>query len=336
MAISVAAADARAGLTGPVLRTLPAAALWLVAAGCLIWAAVRIFGLDRAGGVLVLLIPFTPYVTGGAVVVLVAALLLRARWPAAAAGVAVIALLACVLPRFVADRSGLAAGAGPRLRVLSSNMLVGGADAKKIIDLVRAEHADLLAVQEFTPDAERRLDAAGVADLLPYRVSHPHPGVEGSAVFSRYPLRDDGLRVHPSGMTQARATVSVPGAADLAVESVHPCAPWSPAQAACWRTDLANEPAATPNGVPRVLLGDFNATLDHAPLRHLIATGYRDAADVRGAGLSGTWPFDGRPVPPVTIDHILADRRIGVARYAVHPVKDSDHHAVSAELILSR
>jgi endonuclease/exonuclease/phosphatase family metal-dependent hydrolase len=330
MSISAATAE-RAGLAA---RTLPIAALWLVTAGCLIWAAIRVCGLDRAGGALVLLIPFTPYVAGGTVIVLVAALMLRAWWPATVAGVAVIALLACVVPRFVADRSGDAAENGPRLRVLSSNMFVGAADAQKIIDLVRTEHVDLLAVQEFTPDAAGRLDAAGVADVLPYRVSHPHPGVEGSGIFSRYPLRDDGLRVHPSGMTQARATVSVPGAADLAVESVHPCAPWSPAQATCWRTDLANEPAATPHGEPRLLLGDFNATLDHAPLRHLIATGYRDAADVRGTGLSGTWPFDGQLIPPVTIDHILADRRIGVARFAVHPVKDSDHHAISAELIL--
>jgi endonuclease/exonuclease/phosphatase (EEP) superfamily protein YafD len=327
MSISVATAE-RAGLSA---RTLPVAALWLVAAGCLGWGAIRVFGLDRAGGVLVLLVPFTPYVAGGTVVVLVAALLLRAWWPAAVAGIAAIALLACVVPRFVADGPGDAATDGPRLRVLSSNMFVGAADARKIIDLVRSEHVDLLAVQEFTPDAARRLDAAGVAGVLPYRVSHPHPGVEGSGI-----LRDDGLRVHPSGMTQARATVSVPGAADLAVESVHPCAPWSPAQATCWRTDLANEPAATPDGEPRLLLGDFNATLDHAPLRHLIATGYRDAADVRGAGLSGTWPFDGQLIPPVTIDHILADRRIGVARYAVHDVRDSDHHAVSAELILPR
>jgi endonuclease/exonuclease/phosphatase (EEP) superfamily protein YafD len=328
MSISVASAGERVGL---VTRTAPLVMLWLLAAGCVGWALVRVLGLDRAGGALVLLIPFTPYVAAGSVVVLVAALALRAWWPAAVVGVAAVALLACVLPRFFAD--GPAAGGGQRLRVLSSNMLVGGADARKIMDLVRREHVDLLAVQEFTPDAERRLDAAGLAVVLPYRVSYPHLGVEGSGIFSRYPLRDDGLRTHPSGMTQARATVSVPGGTSLAVESAHPCAPSSPAMAACWRTDLANEPSAATGG-PRLLIGDFNATLDHTGLRRLIATGYRDAADVRGAGLSPTWPFDGDLIPPVTIDHILADRRIGVARFSVHPVARSDHHAVFAELVL--
>jgi endonuclease/exonuclease/phosphatase (EEP) superfamily protein YafD len=311
---------------------MSAMVLWFLTAGCVAWALMRVFGLDRAGWALVPLVSFTPYVTVGTVAVLALALALRGWWPAAVAGVAAVTLLACVLPRAFAD--GAAPGSGPRLRVLSSNMLEGGADVQKIIDLVRKEHVDLLAVQEFTPDAERRFDAAGLAGLLPYRVSYPQPGVEGSGVFSRYPLHDDGLRVHGSGMTQARATLTLPGARSVAVESAHPCAPASLAAVPCWRADLANEPAADPDGTVRLLAGDFNATLDHAPLRHLIATGYRDAADVRGGGFSPTWPFDGKPVPPVTIDHILADRRIGVVRYAVHPIPRSDHHAVFAELVL--
>jgi endonuclease/exonuclease/phosphatase family metal-dependent hydrolase len=36
----------------------------------------------------------------------------------------------------------------------------------------------------------------------------------------------------------------------------------------------------------------------------------------------------------VTIDHVLADRRLGVARYAVFGVPGSDHHAVFAELVV--
>jgi endonuclease/exonuclease/phosphatase family metal-dependent hydrolase len=165
-------------------------------------------------------------------------------------------------------------------------------------------------------------------------VSYPVVGTEGSGLFSRYPLRDDGLRTQRSGFTQARATLSVPGAADIAVESAHPCAPSSPAMVACWRADLADEPVATPRAGLRVLVGDFNSTLDHTAFRRLIATGYRDAADVRGRGLAPTWPFDGTPVPPVTLDHVLADRRVGVTRFAVFAVADTDHRAILADLIL--
>jgi endonuclease/exonuclease/phosphatase family metal-dependent hydrolase len=100
-----------------------------------------------------------------------------------------------------------------------------------------------------------------------------------------------------------------------------------------WRRDLLAEPRADRSQSPRVLLGDFNATLDHAPLRELISRGYRDAADTTGKGLIGTWgPYDGSPIPPVTIDHVLVDERIGVREVSVHPIPGSDHHAIVAGL----
>jgi endonuclease/exonuclease/phosphatase family metal-dependent hydrolase len=314
-------------------KTLWRSGIWGLAGTCALWSVVRALGLE-GDGALVLVVAFTPYAAAGSVLVLAAALLLRVWWAAGVAALAAVVLLAGVLPRWVPDGDGQDAD-GPRLRVLTSNMLVGGADARTIVDLVRRHRVDLLAVQEFTPDAEGALDAAGLARLLPNRVSYPSPGVEGSALFSRYPLRDDGLRTHPSGFTQARATVSVPGAAAIAVESAHPCAPATPAMAACWHKDLAGEPAASPHGPVRVLAGDFNAALDHAGLRRLIGSGYRDAGAARGQGLTPTWPYDEKWwVPGVTIDHILADRRVGVTGYGVHRVPRSDHRAVFAELRL--
>jgi endonuclease/exonuclease/phosphatase (EEP) superfamily protein YafD len=317
--------------TAPTVPTAVRVALWLAVAGCAAWALVRVLGLDRFAGPLVPPISFTPYVVVCALVVLVVAVALRAWLPAAVAGLAAVALVACVLPRCLPDGGG--ATRGPRLRVLSSNMKIGAADAASITELVRRHDVDLLAVQEFTPEAERALDAAGLPDLLPYRVSYPQPGAWGSGVFSRYPLRDDGLRTQKSGFTQARATVQVPDGPAVAFESAHPCPPTPPA---CSAMDLAAEPPAGTDGTVRILAGDMNSTLDHANLRRLIATGYRDAADVRGQGLTPTWPFDGTRLPPVTIDHVLADRRVGVARFAAHTVPGTDHRAIYAELVLPR
>lgn len=112
-------------------------------------------------------------------------------------------------------------------------------------------------------------------------------------------------------------------------------APYSMAALDSWRIDLLAQPAATPDGPPRILAGDFNATLDHAPLRALLDTGYVDAARAAGAGLIGTWgPYDGDVIPPVTIDHVLVDARIGVRKVSVHPLPGSDHRPVLAELSL--
>jgi len=38
--------------------------------------------------------------------------------------------------------------------------------------------------------------------------------------------------------------------------------------------------------------------------------------------------------PRVTIDHVLADRRVGVRRVDVRPLPGGDHRAVFAELVL--
>jgi endonuclease/exonuclease/phosphatase (EEP) superfamily protein YafD len=201
------------------------------------------------------------------------------------------------------------------------------------VALVRQDRVDLLALQEYTPDAERALNGAGLGDVLPYRSSHPLPGVGGSALYSRFPLHDDGVRLNPYEFGQARATVSVPGAAPVAVESVHTTAPSSAEVTDGLTRSLAGEPPATVDGQVRILLGDFNATLDHAALRRLIGTGYRDAADVTGDGLVMTWPYD-KVFPRIALDHVLADRRVGVRHVEVHPLVNSDHRAVYAELVL--
>lgn len=320
-------------------------ALWAPIAGLGCWAAARYADFDR-GAFPQQLLAFTPYVAAAAALVAAATLLVAfwargvvapaRRWSLVAAAVAVaVALVTAVAPRAIANASGgpLATG-GPVVRVMTSNMLLGSADAAAIVDLVRERRVDLLAVQELTPRGELALDAAGLGTLLGHRVTFPLGGAAGSGLYSRFPLDATGGRAMPGGFYQAMATVEVPGARRIGVESVHTCAPMNSAMATSWRADFGVLPAATRRGSPRILLGDFNATLDHAVMRRLLKTGYRDAAAVAGAGLSPTWPYDGRRVPKVTIDHVLADRSIGVRDVWTRAVPGTDHRAVLVELAL--
>ncbi|RIV40926.1 endonuclease/exonuclease/phosphatase family protein [Micromonospora radicis] len=306
---------------------------WLAVAPGVGWAVARLVGLDR--GPLVQLLAFTPYAAVGSLAPLLLALALRRRRPAVVAALTTAVLLAVVVPR--ALPAAQPSVSGPVVRLLTANLLAGAADATTVVDLVRAERVDVLVVQEFTPSAQAELDRLGLDRLMPYRQLNPVVGTPGSGLYARHPIARGGIRQLRGGwgFTQAYATVRVPGAPEVRVESAHPAAPYALDQTGYWRTDLAAQPPATPDGPLSVLAGDFNATLDHAPLRALLDTGYVDAAAAVGAGLAGTWgPYDGDLIPPVTIDHVLVDRRIAVRALTVHGLPGSDHRMLLAELRL--
>jgi endonuclease/exonuclease/phosphatase (EEP) superfamily protein YafD len=299
---------------------------WAAVAPVIIWAGVRLTGWER--GPAVMLLAFTPYVAGLSLVPVVLALALR-RWVAAAVAVlTTLVLVAVVAPRAVADDTP---AGGPRLRVMTINTRGGQAEPGDIVRLVRDLRVDVLSVQELYPGVVEGLSIAGIDRELPY---HQVYGAE-AGMFSRLPLEHTGVHRNPDGFLQAYGTVPAPGAPPVLFEAVHSCSPYSLRQTSCWRRDLSAQPPATPDGPLRILAGDFNATLDHALLRRLLGTGYVDAADRAGEGLVGTWgPYDGDRIPPVVIDHVLADRRIGVRGVSVHAVAGSDHRAVVAELSL--
>ena len=303
---------------------------WALLAPVTGFAVLRVSGVTH-GWFLVACLAFTPYVAAAALLPLVVAAVGRRVVALPVAALTAVVLAAGVLPRAVGAAEGPAGG--PELRVATANMQYGGSDPRALLALVRDRRVDLLALQEYTEPAGRALDAAGIADVLPYRVAYPVAEVGGSALYSRHPLTDAAYRPLPPHFGQAAATLRVPGGPDVLVESVHPCAPAGADLVPHWRTGLAAQPRATPTGPLRLLLGDFNATLDHAPMHRLLDSGYRDAAAVAGAGLRPSWPSDG-PLPGVTIDHVLADRRIAILGASVHANPGSDHRAVFAALSL--
>lgn len=61
--------------------------------------------------------------------------------------------------------------AGPALTVFSLNCRYGKADAAQIVQTVRAHDVDALCLMEVSDGLLRRLEAAGIGDLLPYRVT---------------------------------------------------------------------------------------------------------------------------------------------------------------------
>lgn len=307
-------------------RCLP---IWAPALLVAAWALVRGLGLE-SGGLLTTAMFFTPYAAVGALFVAGVAVALR-NWAAAVvAALALACLAAATLPRAIGTEAARA-GEGGTLTVLSANVYLGQADADALIGLVDRHRPDLLSVQELTPSFAGRLRRAGIDRRLPHAVLMPRPRGAGGGIYARHPLTRLRRQTHLR-FRMPRAAIALPDGTRLRVVAVHPQPPNMSFDA--WRDGLESLP--TPGaGDPWLLAGDFNATFDQAEFRDLVDRGYRDAGEATGRGLEPTW--QGPPAFPwgfITIDHVLADRRLGVVEYGIDDLPGSDHQAIHAELAL--
>jgi endonuclease/exonuclease/phosphatase (EEP) superfamily protein YafD len=303
---------------------------WSLVAPFAVWALFRLFGLDR-GYPLVSMVAFTPYVAGASLVAIAATAVLRVRGALLASTAACVVLVALVLPRAVSGGQIDEPEGGTEVTVMTANLYFGEADAETVVSLAREEGVDVLALQELTAQAVRQLRAAGLDRLLTQTVVPAAPGASGGGIYSRATLTDTGTVGPLDAFRMPSADVRAAGT-KLSVVSVHPIPPTNGEADDRWRDALRALPAAGAEGELGLLLGDFNATLDHSELRRVLDRGYVDAADVTGAGLTGTWSRG--PWPPLTIDHLLVDERIHVASTQVEELPGSDHNAVIADLVL--
>jgi endonuclease/exonuclease/phosphatase (EEP) superfamily protein YafD len=222
------------------------------------------------------------------------------------------------------------------LRVLTLNLQAGHADLIAVMRSLRRYRVDVLAVQELTPEAVRRLADAGVAGLLPFCHLDARPGSPGVGLWARWPL----IPLPPvPGMEAAapRARIYPAGRRPVTLTAVHPIAPTS-GREHTWQRELALVHSALA-GVDgsQVVAGDFNASRDHRLFRDFLAAGFLDCADAarRRPWPGFTWPA-GRGIPPVMrLDHVLVSRAGAAVREArIVRVPGTDHRGVLAVIEL--
>lgn len=310
--------------------------LWLLATAPVV--ALSVFrAIPAEWPVLVVqLVSFTPWLAVPAAAALLLAFLGRSRWQQALAVVLVLIHVFWLFPLDTA-RPAAAAAAGPavQLKVMNINSEFGQAEASEIVSLVRDNDVALLAIQEHTQDLQDRLSAEGLDRLLPNRISEPTNNAGGSALYSRYPMDVVGIVPDtPFRMPTVRLTAESNGAvAVLEVTNVHVLPPVD-ARVAQWRSDLAAVGRVAEGPGNRLLIGDFNATYDHAEFREILALGMVDVAAASGSRLVPTWPMEGPPLPGVTIDHLVTSPKLGSSGYEVHRITGTDHAALLATLAI--
>lgn len=322
---------------------------WLAWMALLAAAPVAVLSVFRAVPaewpvLVVQLLAFMPWLAVPATIALALALLSRRRWLQVLTG----ALMACQLfwlfpldaghPAWAED----AGGAAVELKAMNINSEFGNADAGSIVHLVRDNGIGLLTIQEHSLGLQERLSREGLDQILPYRISDPTDDGAGSAAYSRYPLEHVGLIPDtPFQMPTVRLTAESGGSvAVLEVTNVHALPPVD-VRVAQWRSDLAAIGKVGRQPGNRLLIGDFNATLDHAEFRNILsrgqsvdgkAAGMADVAAGAGSRLTPTWPMEGQLLPGIAIDHLVISAGVGGSDYAVHTVPGTDHAAIMATL----
>ncbi|WP_404801579.1 endonuclease/exonuclease/phosphatase family protein [Bifidobacterium platyrrhinorum] len=220
-------------------------------------------------------------------------------------------------------------------RVMTCNVYKGHADARAIVDTVRDERVEVLALQETTDAFVSALEEAGIGDYLPYAKVSSSDGVYGNGLWSASPLispSDDD--VNSSASFMPGGTVAFAGGVKVRFVSVHTTAP-VPGYWGRWRRSLDELAAMRAHTDTRyVFMGDFNATYDHAPFRGFLGDRFRDAARMGGHGFTFTWPADRGLLPPVFagIDHVVVDRDVAAGRTETVRIPGTDHRALLATL----
>ncbi|WP_052059973.1 endonuclease/exonuclease/phosphatase family protein [Rhodococcoides fascians] len=311
----------------------------LVAACCVLIGATGVVAYfsDTQNRYVVGLASFAPILMAFSLLGIAVAAVSR-RWILATASTVVAVTASALLaPVYIAsDRADAdTPGRGQDIDVLQANLMLGLADAGNVLDLVRSQDIDVFTAQELTFDAESALDAAGIAELLPYRYTRPTPGGGGgTGIFSRFPI--SGERELPV-FTLSNLAVDLNVGTDdpVRVYSVHPVPPY-PSPTPLWASemDMIRSEVSTATSMTNVIVsGDFNSTRSHSKFRHILDVGYEDAADATGSGLIPTYPTDKSYPPVVGIDHVLTRGAHATALERI-AIVGSDHHGLIAEIRL--
>ena len=209
----------------------------------LVYGTLRLISLDGfcAFDYLIVALTFTPYVVAAGAVLGLFMIIIGRRKLAFVLLCVTLVLASLVSPRLLRNEQPDASG--QIVRILSANLRLGQADPAHLVELVRTNRVQILAMQELSPAEASELDTAGLAELMPYRVYIAEPGGSGSGIASVYPLRQ--LASVPDTTFQMPiAVVDLPGNQDAEVVDVHAKPPVDDFRT--WRSELFRLPSPLP------------------------------------------------------------------------------------------
>jgi endonuclease/exonuclease/phosphatase (EEP) superfamily protein YafD len=265
------------------------------------------------------------------VLVFGATLVLRSRPLSGAALVVAIAHLLLVAPLVTQESSAPKwAASAPTTSVAYANALFTNRSNDEIVQQFMAADADVIVVVELTETFVDAAQRGGLNDRYPFQQLFPQPSPAGEGIWSKTALQTSTA---PIWRDTPDVLISV-GTQQVRIVAAHPIPPISNAR--LWRQQMAAfgelDPAAT------LLIGDFNSTRFHPPMRTLLNNGWRDAHEVLGQGFSRSWPQDGLPLIGGVgrIDHALFGSGTFPMTMRALAIPGSDHQGFVATFAVAQ
>lgn len=220
------------------------------------------------------------------------------------------------------------------LSIYTANVLFDGGRPADVATSILAQNPDVVVMQEVRADGflgplreDPRLDQ--------YRHrSDEISGVDyGTIVWSRWPFVD--LEIERFQVSEMVTTTIDGPTGQFTVTGLHTLAPVRAEHVETWVNQF-DQLSRIDTSTPRVLAGDFNATMDHQPFRTLLKSGWTDVHEQKGCGLDATWPV-GRdlPFPIMRLDHVLVTDDFEVLDVRFADPAGSDHLPVVASVRLT-
>ncbi|MCU1404133.1 MAG: hypothetical protein JWQ43_436 [Glaciihabitans sp.] len=255
-------------------------------------------------------------------VLLVVAIMRRARRSWMLVGAPLLAWLVIFVPQLVPLSAAPAAAAG-EITIASQNVEADSGTAGSSGLSLADSGADVIALEELTASARREASAA-------LEATHPYSYTVGTVgVWSIYPLANVRALSLGLGWNRALAAEVETPAGPVSLYVVH-AASIRPGKQDDRDTmiDRLAQIVADDTADRVVAVGDFNAATSDPALRPL--TSVLDESRQTGGGLGFTWPT---AVPLTRIDHIF-QRGLPTVEQTVLQAGDSDHLAVVARFTL--
>lgn len=247
---------------------------------------------------------------------------------------ALVAALGCAAPRLPE------APTGPHFKVLSWNLNYGGPGAEQAPGLILEEDADIVCLQETTPDWERFLRPR-LSSRYPHVRFHHSPGAGGLAFFSKFRLEEKSLDPSPVGWFPAWTVVAHSLLGPVQVQNLHlhpacneagsftPSAYLSTSPRARLEEVKAHETAVDPRR-PAIIVGDLNESSSYAVGR-LQQKGFIDALpEFDRSTPTWRWTLSCGMKLSSRLDHVLYRPELRCLEARVIPRGGSDHYPVVA------